>query len=206
MKSVNANVGARVCDSLPFSQSGTTAQAVALRAASVDAVAGYLGVINNVRLSYILAAGMAYVPVALAGEYNDGAADELAQLKLLGVPAGVTVWADMEGLVASQTPHAVILDRLNAWSFDITKAGYLAGLYVGVPQPLTSSELYQMPNFKRYWRGQGSIRDRAAHLAEPDCGWCMTQAYPSVAIGGCLVDFNQASEDYRGRLPTWAVS
>ncbi len=205
MKFASAWVGARVVDSLPFSQSGTAVQAALLEAAGANAVAGYLGVMTKERLEAVLGSGMAYLPVTLAGEYNDGAADEIAQLKNLGIPASVTVFLDMEGMAAFHTDPKVLIAKVNAWSEDILGAGYVPGLYVGVPQPLTSMELWKLKS-QRYWRGQGSIRDRYDALAEPaGCGWCMTQVYPSVTLGTVLVDCNMVGQDYKGRVPTWVV-
>src|SRR5205085_2786401 len=127
---------------------------------------GYLGVINAARVKYILDAGMAFMPVTLAGEYNDGPADEIGQIKALGLPPGCTVWLDLEGMAAFKTKPAELIAKINAWADAITAAGYMPGLYVGVPQPLTSDELWSL-RVKRYWRGQGSIRDRSNALAEP---------------------------------------
>src|SRR6187401_926292 len=119
------------------------AQAVTLAGHGAHALAGYLGIINKARLTHVLNAGMRYVPVCLAGEFNDGAADEIAQLKNLGIPQGVTVYADMEGLRAFGTPPLEMIAKLDTWSSDILAAGWLPGLYVGSPQPLTSEELWK---------------------------------------------------------------
>jgi hypothetical protein len=205
MKIQNAAVGARCADSLPFSQGGTAAQAAALRARGVDAFVGYLGVINATRVGYILATGMAFMPVTLAGEYEDGPADEVGQLAALGIPAGCTVWLDLEGLRAFHTDPATLIGKINAWADGIAAAGYLPGLYVGSPQPLTSAELYAL-HVQRYWRGQGRIVDRSNALAEPwGSGWTMTQIFPSVTWGGTLIDVSIVGQDYLGRVPTWAA-
>ncbi len=197
-----SRVGAVVVDSLQFSQGGTLAQAQALRSAGVDAVALYLGVARKTQLQAVLDAGMGALFVTLASEYLDGANDEIAQLRVIGAPKGSTVFADMEGLQAHQTA-AALSPILNTWSKGIVGEGHLAGLYVGSPQGLTSGELWRLPNFTRYWKGQGSTRDRNGDLAEPDgCGWCLTQMYPSVTAGGILVDYNMVGQDYRGRVPS----
>ncbi len=205
MRAVPARVGAVLVDSLPFSQSGTFMNAVALKDAGVHALAGYLGVINKDRLAGLLSAGLGYLPVTLAGEYNDGAGDEVAQLKALSIPTGTTVFLDMEGLAAFNTDPKVIIEKVNRWSADILAAGYVPGLYVGAPQPLTSFELWKLSS-QRYWRGQGSVRDRNGALAEPTgCGWCVTQMWPSVTLAGTLVDCNMVGQDYKSRVPTWVV-
>ena len=72
-----------------------------------------------------------------------------------------------------------------------------------MPQPLTSEELYALKGITRYWKGQGSQRDRNNSLAEPKgCGWCMTQMWPSYIRYGVLVDANMVGQDYKGRTPT----
>ncbi len=206
MKAAQAPVGAVVVDSLPFSQGGTAAQAKALKAAGVSALAGYLGAMNAVRLGYLLAAGLAYVPVTFAGEYNDGPADEIAQLKALGVPGGTTVFLDLEGKAAHDSDPVALAAKIDDWAMKIAAAGYIPGLYVGVPQPFTSQELWSL-KVQRYWRGQGSVRDRNNALAEPSgCGWCMTQMWPSHTRGDTWVDSNMVGHDYRGRALTWAAA
>lgn len=200
-----ARVGACVVDSLPFSQGGTAAQAQALKASGVDAVALYLGVATAARVALAIDAGLAVIPVTLAGEYNDGGADEVAELATLGIPMGATVFLDLEGLTAFHSDPVALASKINVWADAVAAAGYVPGLYVGVPQPFTSAELYAL-RVQRYWRGQGSVRDRSNALAEPaGCGWCMTQMFPSVVRGGVLVDCNMIGQDYKGRVPAWVT-
>jgi hypothetical protein len=193
-------VGSRVIDSLPFSQGGSVQQAMDLRADGVEVLVGYLGVITDDILGHALDAGLAFMPVTLAGAWDGASA--VARCKGLGLPAGITVWCDLEGDHAF-VAGAGVIPKLAAWAQAIAAAGYMPGLYVGVPQPLTSEELFSLP-FVRYWRGQGSIRDRHNALAEPKCGWCMTQAYPQHMRRGVLVDDDMVSQDYFGRVPVAA--
>lgn len=202
LQSRPATVGARVVDSLPFSEGGTPAQALALRAAGVDALVGYLGAMTPPRLGYLTDAGLAFMPVTFAGHYDGAIA--VAQCRALGLPAGTTVWLDLEGQEAFGE-GAGITPKLAAWATTVKAAGFVPGLYVGVPQPLMSAELFALP-FERYWRGQGSIRDRFNALAEPTCGWSMVQAYPQHMRAGVLVDDDMVQQDYRGRVPTVACS
>jgi hypothetical protein len=202
-----AFVGAVVVDSLPFSQGGTMAQAAGLRDAGVHCVAGYLGAMTAARLAVILAAGMAYLPVTFAGEYNDGPSDEVGQLQALGIPPGAAVFLDVEGLTAFKSDPAALIAKINAWADGITAGGWVPMLYVGVPQPFTSAQLYAL-RVRGYWRGQGSIRDHANELAEPSCGWLMMQMWPSKNIGSpaTWVDMNMIGADYKGRVPSWVVA
>ncbi len=199
-------MGAVVIDSLPFSQGGTAAQAGGLAAAGVHCVAGYLGAMTAARLAVILAAGMAFLPVTFAGAYADGPANEVGQLQALGIPPGASVFLDVEGLNAFHTDPNDLAVAINAWADGIADAGYVPMLYVGVPQPFTSGQLYAL-RVRGYWRGQGSIRDHANALVEPGCGWLMTQMFPSRNIGepATWVDMNMIGADYKGRVPSWVV-
>lgn len=195
-------VGSRVVDSLPFSQGGTAEQAVCLRGSGVDAFAGYLGAVTPAILASILASGMGFIPVTFAGAYSVGAAPTLAALATLSIPRGATVFLDMEGTNAFKMDPVELIGKVNAWADGVSAGGYVPGLYVGVPQPLTSDELWKL-RVSRYWKGQGSLRDRYNNLAEPTgCGFCMTQMYPSVVRAGVLVDHNIVGQDFKGRTPT----
>lgn len=206
MKVVPIPVGSVVVDSLPYSMGGTLQQAACLRAAGVTALAGYLGAMDHKRLANLLQNGLGFIPVTFAGAYNNGAADELAQLKALAIPVGTTVFLDVEGKNTLTADIRELTDRVTSWHSAVKAAGYIPGHYAGVPQPFTSEELWRLPA-ERYWRGQGSVRDRHNALAEPlGCGWCMTQMYPSRPIGGLLVDYNMVGQDYRGRVPTMVVA
>jgi hypothetical protein len=209
-------VGSRLIDSLPFSMGGTFAQARALAASGVDGIVGYIGPGNMTleRLKHVLDAGLGFMPVTLAGEFYDGPADEIAQLKALAIPVGVTVWLDVEGKKVwehgRKSPPEVIA-LLADWANTIKAQGWVPGLYVGAPQPLTGKELYSLP-FTRYWLGIGRCVDRTGDDAYPDCGWCMRQDWHNKGTGmrwrdtGVFVDTNAVQCDHRGRVPTWMVA
>jgi hypothetical protein len=194
-------VGARIIDSWPLSHGGTPAQVAGLKKAGVDGVALYLGVASKVLVDACLAAGLLVMGVTLAARYDGKAA--VRQAKAWGLPAGVTLFLDLEGKAAHETPPGEMIAKINTWANDVAAAGYVPGLYVGVPQPLTSSEIYQLRVY-RYWQGQGSTRDRNNALAEPSCGWCMTQMWPSQTAAGVLLDWNMVGQDYKTRVPTAA--
>jgi hypothetical protein len=206
MKLAQAPVGARVVDSLPFSRGGTISSARAMHDAGIHGVALYLGAATPVQVSACLAAGLAVFGVTFGGAYNGAAA--VAQAKALGLPVGCSIFLDLEGPEAFKTPAPDLTAKIVDWATTVEKAGYLPCLYVGVPQPLTSAELWHLP-VHRYWKGQGLARDRFGAGVEPDhCGWIMTQCWPSVLCGGVLVDHNIVQHDYAngGRSLPWAVS
>ncbi len=115
------------------------------------------------------------------------------------------MWLDLEGLPAFHEDPALLIANANAWAKDVEAAGYMPCLYVGVPQPLTSAELWALRHV-RYWHGQGDIRDRNNAKAAPKCGFCMTQKWPSVTRAGVLVDDNTLQADALGRVPDWVTT
>lgn len=223
MKVEKAFPGARGVDSYPFSVGGTAAQAAALATSGIEFFVGYLGPMTPERLAMILDNGLAFMPVTFAAEYKDGAADEIAQLTALGIPKGCTVWLDMEGIDAWNMDIVKLTALIEAWASAIVAAGYIAGLYVGAPQPFTGKQLYALKNITRYWLGQGRCVSKPTTTeqsrdAYPNCGWCMRQDWhnnPNAAQGvkggmlwkktGVLVDTNAIQADHQGRLPTWVV-
>lgn len=208
MKIENVPVGSRIVDSLPFSQGGTSAQALALAKSGVDGLVGYLGAMNKARLEAVLAAGLGFMPVTFASEYEDGGADEVAQLRALGIPAGASVWLDLEGMKAWNDHPPLLQSKIRAWAKEIAAGGWLPCLYVGAPQPLTGKELFALP-VVRYWLGIGRCVDRFGKDAYPDAGWCMRQDWHGQERGffwrdsGVFVDTNGVQCDHRGRLPVW---
>lgn len=221
MQVKNVPPSSRIVDSLPFSQGGTAAQAKALKASGVDGLIGYLGAMNQTRLGYVIDAGLGFMPVTFAGEYKDGAADEIAQIKALRLPSGVTTWLDLEGLEAWNTPVDKLGGLIETWGGDIvTATGNIAGLYVGAPQPFTGKQLFALKNITRYWLGIGRCRGKDGLDAYPDCGYCLRQDWhdnPDLAQhnlkGGMLwkdtgvfVDGNSSQADHKGRHATWVVA
>jgi hypothetical protein len=208
MRAEKAFVGARVVDSYPYSLGGTAAQAKALKETAVDGFVGYLGILNKARLDAILDAGLAFMPVTIANRYDGAAA--VKQCQALGLPAGVTVWLDVEGQSAWKTPPLDLMRSINTWAAAVDAAGYEPGIYVGAPQPLSGTELFAL-KVRRYWLGIGRCVDRTGDDAYPKCGWCMRQDWHGQKNGmlwkdtGVLVDTNAIQCDHLGRLPTWAV-
>ncbi len=197
-----AKVGARGVDSVAFSMSGTASQAKSLNDSGIDFFVGYLGMFNRDRLKMILDAGMAFMPVTVAGAYDGKAA--AATCVALGLPKGCTVWLDLEGKKAFSTPPEELKTAINDWATAIIASGYEPGLYIGSPQPLTGDELYHL-KVVRYWKAPSRVVDRNGKVWDgPSCGFCMYQLWPSVTWGtGVWTDVNFIQQDFRGRLPSW---
>ena len=90
----------------------------------------------------------AWSPTAAKGAKNGGVA--ASECELLGVPWGVTVWCDLEG-VARGTPSSRVIDYCNAWHRAVSAAGYVPGVYVGYRAGLTPTQLYRALKFTHYW-------------------------------------------------------
>lgn len=194
-----ATVGARGTDSVTLIDTAEKAQALA--DAGSDFVLQYLGSVTSAIIDNVLAHGLAFMPVTYADKF-DGAAT-VSELHALGVPDGCTAWLDVEG-VASMDPQQ-LKQKIDAWATAVRAAGFEPGLYVGPNCALTGLELYQL-GVVRYWHCGARILDRNGQLAEPGCGWCMYQLYPSVTWGGVWSDVDVVQQDFRGRLPTWVCT
>jgi hypothetical protein len=89
-----------------------------------------------------------WIPTSAKGTKNGGVA--ASEAEMLGVPWGVTVWCDLEG-VAPGTSSQKVIDYCNRWHSAVTGAGYVAGLYVGYRAGLTATQLYRALRFTHYW-------------------------------------------------------
>jgi hypothetical protein len=136
-----------------------------------------------------------YQPSAALG--TQMASSACAALKKLNIPAGVSLFVDLEsmgGVAADKVAHA------NAAGDGITSGGFLAGAYIGAGVGLTSLELYHL-HVVRYWKSGSVVYDRNGQLAEPACGWCAVQGMPFdfQVSGGPEVDLDVIWQDYGGR-------
>ena len=68
----------------------------------------------------------------------------------VGVPPGVMVWCDLEG-VAPTAPAQQVIDFCNAWHSAVAAAGFVPGLYVGFGAGLSPTQLYRDLRFTHYW-------------------------------------------------------
>lgn len=206
MRVEKASVGARGFDSVEYSMVATPSLATRMAASGLEFFVGYLGTVTPQNLQATLSAGMAFMPVGYAGAFNGTLA--LAQVKALGIPPGCTVWCDLEGDKWFDTPSPELMAKIDdAWAAPLVAAGYECGIYVGSPQPLSGPELYALRHITRYWNALSREVDHEGHLAEPQCGWTMWQMGPSVRwrSTGVLIDIDVIGQDFKGRLPSWAV-
>lgn len=114
----------------------------------------------------------AWAPSPTKGVAYGAAAVDGAQRA--GMPPGVTVWLDLEG-VAVGTPAAEVIGYCNAWHGQVAAAGYLPGLYVGWRAGLNAGQLYSNLRFDRYWAAYNLNRDQYPAVR----GACMRQGIPT---------------------------
>jgi hypothetical protein len=104
----------------------------------------------------------------------------------IGIPPGVTVWCDLEG-VAPGTPAQDVIDYCNNWHAAVAAAGYVPGLYVGWRAGLSASQLYKSLRFTHYWGAYNLNADEVPIVRKLQ----MKQAVrkPADKVPGFNVDF-----------------
>lgn len=129
--------------------------------------------------------------------YGEHAADVA---KTLGVPSGVTVWLDLEG-VSTLVADTTIIRYCNYWHDRVAAAGYQPGIYVGWHAGLTADQLYRRLKFARYWGAFNLNRDQEPAVR----GICMKQREPTSTERTAVsfaIDGNTIKPDKKGDLPT----
>jgi hypothetical protein len=72
-----------------------------------------------------------------------------------GLPAGVTVWLDLEGVAEGAAAQDVIA-YCNAWFEQVESLGYVSGIYIGASPGISADQLYWNLHTKSYWKGGSS--------------------------------------------------
>jgi len=140
-----------------------------------------------------------WTPSGAKGTTNGSvAASEAANL---GVPWGVTVWCDLEG-VAPGTAAQSVIDYCNRWHIAVTSAGYVAGLYVGYHCGLTPTQLYRALRFTHYWSAYNLNADQ--YPAVRGVQMRQMRAGKGDFVAGQSTDFqvDKISADLLGGRPT----
>ena len=140
-----------------------------------------------------------WIPSGAKGTTNGGiAASEVAKL---GVPWGVTVWCDLEG-VALGTPSEKVIDYCNRWHIAVTSAGYVAGLYVGYRAGLTATQLYRALRFTHYWGAYNLNSDQYPAVRGLQMKQSRHKQSDSVSDSGIDFQVDRISADALGGHPT----
>lgn len=152
----------------------------------------------------ILAAGLALMPVQqpadagwlpTAARGNIYGRNAAAAARAIGIPAGVTVWLDLDG-VASDSTEQDVLEYCASWYEAVEAAGYLPGLYVGERCGLDDAEPGAVP-FQCFWKSPG----KAAVI--PVGASQMFQSPMDAKVNGMAIDVDQIKLAGKGPAPCW---
>lgn len=163
------------------------------------------GDLSNAEALGILNAGLAlmavqhvrmpgWTPTAALGT-QDGT-NGANNAKSIGLPTGMNIWCDLEGVADDTTAQAVI-DYCQAWYTAVKAAGYVPGLYVGAAAVLTSQQLYSNLSFQHYWRSLSTVPDVAVR------GYQLKQAYVAGTVHGIGIDSDTTMNDNKGGTCLW---
>ncbi len=88
----------------------------------------------------------------------DYGAAAVANAHEIGLPAGINVWLDLEG-IDSTAPAEDVIAYCNAWIDAVAAAGLVAGLYVGSAAILSGDQLYWRIKVQHYWHSGSVVPD-----------------------------------------------
>ncbi len=114
---------------------------------------------------------------------------------VIGFPAGVNVWCDLEG-VGSGTPAQQVIDYCNAWFDAVAPAGYVPGVYVGAACILDGVALRNRLKFAHYWKSLSMVPDI------PGRGYQMIQSNEHTA-NEISIDEDRTRTDQLGGKVLW---
>lgn len=163
------------------------------------------GDLSNEEATGILQAGLALMPVQHVPESNWSPTGTLGKqfgsqaasnAQLVGFPAGVNVWCDLEG-VGNVSPNDVIA-YCQAWYEAVKSAGFVPGLYVGANPGLNGQQLYDL-SFQHYWQSQSQVP------VLPSRGYQLIQQYPSIKVNGISIDVDNTQTDSEGGQAQWLI-
>jgi hypothetical protein len=134
---------------------------------------------------------------SLGGEYGSAAA---ANAQALGLPGGMNIWLDLEG-IADGTSSSDVIDYCNAWFAAVSGAGYVPGLYVGTDAILDRQQLYYDLSVEYYWQSGSEVPEVEVR------GYCMVQTISDAfEIDGCIYDQDVIQADNLGNTPMWLIT
>ncbi|PWU01226.1 MAG: hypothetical protein C5B51_23310 [Terriglobia bacterium] len=117
---------------------------------------------------------------------------------VIGFPAGVNVWCDLEG-VAAGTPAQQVIDYCNGWYDAVAAAGYVPGIYVGADAILDGPTLRRDLKFTHYWKSLSRVPDI------PGRGYQMVQSNEH-NVNGISIDENRTQTDLLGDTVLWLAA
>jgi hypothetical protein len=143
--------------------------------------------------------GEGWVPTGdLGTQYGNSAAANASQA---GLPPGVTLWLDLEG-IQSGVNRADVISYCNNWFGIVLSAGYEPGIYVGANCGLEGDDLYWQLTTRHYWRSGSDVPDL------PHRGYQLVQRItqsPDI-VNGIDIDRDVTYFDEFGDSVTWLTS
>jgi murein DD-endopeptidase MepM/ murein hydrolase activator NlpD len=166
-----------------------------------------VGDLTNAEAERILSGGLGLMPVQhvlragwtpsaqLGAQIGRNAAQHAAND--VGIPDGIVVWADLEG-IATGTPASAVIDYCNAWINEVESAGYISGVYVGANAILSGDELYYNIKTTHYWKSGSQVPNI------PLRGYQMVQRIVTGdSVAGVGIDRNVTLTDGFGGTVIW---
>lgn len=114
---------------------------------------------------------------------------------VIGFPAGVNVWCDLEGVSADAAAQQVIV-YCNAWYEAVSAAAYVPGLYVGADCILDGPALRFRLKFAHYWKSLSDVPEIVGR------GYQMVQSHEHV-VNGVSIDEDRTQTDLLGGKVLW---
>ena len=139
-------------------------------------------------------------PSALLGQRFGAAAAGLAGAA--GLPAGMTIWLDLEGVAPGSQPEDVIA-YCNEWYDEVKAVGFIPGVYIGANPGLSADQIYWELNMQSYWRGGSSV-NAGVPADIPNRGYQMKQHI--TGSGASVFDSDVTQSDNFGGTVLWCVS
>ena len=118
----------------------------------------------------------------------------------VGLPPGVNIWCDLEGVSRAAQADAVI-DYCNNWYDAVAEEGYVPGLYVGYHAILNGDQLYQALKFQHYWKSASEVPEvkvRGYQLIQSDPN-------PNATVNGIEFDKDTSQTDNEDGQAQWLV-
>jgi hypothetical protein len=135
-----------------------------------------------------------WIPDAKLGA-NMGAFAGMYAQRVAGLPGGINIWCDLEGVNATASVTD-IQAFCNSWYLEVKKRGFIPGIYVGYQTGLTNEQLGALP-FQHFWQGYNGpdVAGRGVQL----------QQSTGKVVNGVFIDPNKTQNDSAGGKVIWAV-
>ncbi len=137
-----------------------------------------------------------WMPSASLGT-TDGA-NAVANANAIKLPAGLDLYADLEGVSPSATAQSVI-DYCTAWYAAVSapNSTYVPGLYVGIDSGLTDTQLAGLP-FQHFWKSASTVPPVTGR------GYQVIQSTGVQEFGFMnAIDFDTTQLDAQGGVANW---